>query len=391
MEPWRSQHFKKFAISKGSDLATVDAAIAIGKALQVKSPNCQPIFSLKHLAYSADVKYKFLREVVERSTEDKYRVFKIHKRGIPGQTSKRFRIICAPDPQLMKMQKWIARNILAHGRTHDASVAYQAGSNIVDAASLHCGCRWLIKLDIINFFESVTEQNVFRVFSDMGYQPLVAFELARICTRKGSATWRRNRAYKKWRTRNHIYTSIHAYSAVDILGHLPQGAPTSPMLANLAMVDFDKSVEDVANSFGLTYTRYADDLTFSTKSDAFSREVAQKVISEVYKVIRRFSFEPNLTKTQVVPPGARRVVLGLLVDGPTPQLSKKFRNQLRRHLHHVSADWPGVVEHAEKNHFQSVFGLRNHIEGLIAFAHSVDPEYAKKAWEKFAKIDWPQA
>ena len=175
----------------------------------------------------------------------------------------------------------------------------------------------------------------------------------------------------------------------EILGHLPQGAPTSPMLSNLVMYDFDRSVEEIANEFGLTYTRYADDLTLSTASEEFNRVKAQKAISRIYQIIRKFSFEPNFTKTQIIPPGARRVVLGLLVDGIEPKLTKQFRDRLRLHLHHIGPNGAGAIKHAEQNHFQSVFGLRNHIEGLISFAHSVDPDYAKKAWEALGEAKWP--
>lgn len=161
------------------------------------------------------------------------------------------------------------------------------------------------------------------------------------------------------------------------------------MLANLVMYDFDQFVEEIAAEFGLTYTRYADDLTLSTASDNFSRAKAQEAISRIYRTIQEFSFEPNFTKTQIVPPGARRVVLGLLVDGERPRLTKQFRDRLRLHLHHIGPNGAGAIKHAERNHFQSVFGLRNHIEGLISFAHSVDPGYARKAWEEFNKTEWP--
>lgn len=389
MEPWRSQHFRKFAKEKGAIPHVVNASIAVGKALTTKSPNSPPIFSLKHLAYSAEVKYRVLREAVERKTPERYRIFKIQKRTDSGSKVKRYRMICVPDPQLMKAQRWIAQNILPHGRTHDASVAYKPGSNIVDAASLHCGCKWLIKMDIVNFFESVTERSVYRVFHEMGYQPLVSFELARVCTRKGDRTWVRNPYTPKWQTWHATYSEILSYTGAEMLGHLPQGAPTSPMLANLSMYDFDQSVEEIAAEFGLTYTRYADDLTLSTASDNFSRAKAQEAVSRIYRTIREFSFEPNFTKTQIVPPGARRVVLGLLVDGERPKLTKQFRDRLRLHLHHIGPNGAGAIKHAERNHFQSVFGLRNHIEGLISFAHSVDPGYARNAWEEFNKAEWP--
>src|SRR5205823_5981263 len=89
---------------------------------------------------------------------------------------------------LMQVQRWIAQRILALGRPHTASFAYAKGNSIKDAAALHCGCRWLIKLDVRRFFESISEIAVYHVFCRLGYQPLVAFELARICTRIGRRT-----------------------------------------------------------------------------------------------------------------------------------------------------------------------------------------------------------
>lgn len=92
MEPWRSQHFRKFAIGKGADPHVVNASVAVGRALVTKSPNSPPLFSLKHLAYSADVKYRVLREAVERKTPERYRIFKIRKRSDPQSKTKRYRI-----------------------------------------------------------------------------------------------------------------------------------------------------------------------------------------------------------------------------------------------------------------------------------------------------------
>jgi RNA-directed DNA polymerase len=77
-------------------------------------------------------------------------------------------------------------NVLEHMSPHPASMAFSRGNSIRDAAAPHSGARWLIKMDIMNFFESVTERQVYRVFEDIGYEPLVAFELARLCTRLGA-------------------------------------------------------------------------------------------------------------------------------------------------------------------------------------------------------------
>jgi hypothetical protein len=139
----------------------------------------------------------------------------------------------------------------------------------------------------------------------------------------------------------------------------------------------------------LNYTRYADDITLSSTDISFSRDAASKVILEIYKVFRLCGFEPNYSKTRIVPPGGRKVVLGLLVDGETPRLTKAFRNQLSQHLHFVSRDDVGPVRHAEAKGFQSVYGLYNHIRGLISYAGQINPEYAKSEWVRFNNVNWP--
>jgi len=389
MNRWRSQHFKKYAKKLGSDQKIIDNAVKIGANIQSISPNAEPIFSLKHLSHATDIDYRMLREIVERKVPERYRTFRIKKRSNKGVSKDRYRIICVPDPGLMALQRWINDNILAAGKVHESSVAFRAKSNIVDAAKLHCGCGWLIKLDIVNFFESITEQMVYQVFASMGYQPLVAFELARVCTRKGQKSPARNRLFKRWRTRYYHYSGIPSYASSDILGHLPQGAPTSPLLANLVMHEFDREMYDVAETYGLTFTRYADDLTFSRHEGGFSRKMAENAVSAFYQIIRRYNFSPNYTKTNIVPPGARKMVLGLLVDGQEPRLSKEFRNKLRMHLHHIGPNGRGVVKHAEENCFKSIYGLKNHIGGLISYANQVDNQFAKSAWDKFNRVSWP--
>lgn len=177
-------------------------------------------------------------------------------------------------------------------------------------------------MDITGFFESVSEIQAFRVFKSLGYQPLVAFELARICTvsvgslspRRFLSAWRSKRDNEK----------IPSYTS-DILGYLPQGAPTSPMLSNLVMREVDAEIQKISKKFGLTYTRYSDDLTFSTRGD-FSRNKARGFISEVSKILALDGFRPQHKKTSVIPPGSRKIVLGLQVDGDTPRLRREFKD-----------------------------------------------------------------
>jgi RNA-directed DNA polymerase len=88
----------------------------------------------------------------------------------------------------MHTQRWIAQNILNAVDPHPASFAFAPRRSLLDGASRHAGCSWLIKLDLRNFFESISERRAYRVFKQLGYGGLISFELARICTRSPAAS-----------------------------------------------------------------------------------------------------------------------------------------------------------------------------------------------------------
>lgn len=386
MTPWRSQVYLDAGRVAGHNDTVVKHAAHAGKLLQQRTHGAPPIFTLKHLSLLTGVGYAFLRECVERVGPEPYRRFRIRKRHNPDEKKQRYRIICVPDPRLMAVHRWINTNILQRVSPHTASVAFGKGNNIAEAAANHCASKWLIKLDIVNFFESISEQSVYHVFSRIGYQPLVAFELARLCTRLGRPSY--TRRFRRWSSRSYRFDMITSYQNLN-LGHLPQGAPTSPMLANLSMTAFDAVITNIANDFGLAYTRYADDLTLSATSEEFNRGKSRSVIAKIYAKLRKYGFEPNLTKTKISSPGARKVVLGLLVDGVGPQLTKEYRDSIRQHLYYMTHPDIGPVQHANTRGFRSVYGLRNHVRGLIAHATQIDKEYASAAWEKFNLVQWP--
>ncbi len=152
---------------------------------------------------------------------------------------------------------------------------------------------------------------------------------------------------------------------------------------------FDDAVSALAQDFGTVYTRYADDLIFSTAANDFTRESGGKLISRVHDALRGFGFLPNLAKSKISPPGSRKIVLGLLVDGSEPRLSKQYRNRLRQHLHFLTRPDVGPAKHAAAKGFSSVYGLQNHVRGLIAHATQVDPGFARNCWHQFNTIDWP--
>jgi RNA-directed DNA polymerase len=160
------------------------------------------------------------------------------------------------------------------------------------------------------------------------------------------------------------------------------------MLANLAVRELDERLREIAMTLNWTYTRYADDLAFSTKVATSGRRDAMKLVARVKVALKQFGLEANGSKTHVAPPGARRILLGLQVDQPKPHLSRSFKNNLETHLYALTNPKIGVAAHRAKRGFASTIGMRRHIGGLIAFAHQVDPAYAKTLYGKFNKVNW---
>jgi RNA-directed DNA polymerase len=361
---------------------------SLRQAYRLQDRNLPPILSLKHLCRHTNIPYWKMRAfvarniiikakdegVVHKADFDPYRTFVIRKK-----TGKSFRRICVPEPDLLKVQKWIDRFILSSLSASSYSYAFD-GKRIIDCAEQHLGCRWLIKIDMRNFFESLTEIQVYKIFKGCGYNGLVSFELARICTKASSY-------YKdvpfKWTNKKNY--SIQAYK-YPIVGHLPQGAPTSPKLANLIMKSLDFEIVKSADKYGLTYTRYADDMMFSTDSQTFNREDAKKFIHTAYNMLPRYGLRPNPQKIQIIPPGARKTALGLLIDGKRVRLTKEFRSALECHWYFCVKD---PVQHTQKRQFNSLFGLKNYLTGLIAYARQIDSEFVDGLIQKYGNINWP--
>lgn len=373
---WSSQHY----LAQGRKLhlspALLQEAVKQSRRLVQHRPQSLPVLlTLCHLARRTGIAYSSLRAYVGRQAIEPYRRFRIRKR------SGGIRRICVPEPALGAVQTWIAENILQRAEVHPASHAFKKGDSIARCAEAHAGARWLVKMDIADFFGSVSEIDVYRVFKSLGYNPLVSFELARICTELPVQSAKH--ALSSWNL-HHVRRGIPTYSQ-QYVGRLPQGAPSSPMLANLTMIETDQRLTEIATSFGVKYTRYSDDLTFSTAGD-FDKVSAYALIEQVATVLKSRNLFPNRAKTTVVHPGARRVVLGLLVDGDVPRLTRAFRDRLRQHLYYLEKR--GIVAHVQARAFESAGGLYRHLRGLIDYANSVDPAYAVPLLARLEALPW---
>lgn len=375
--PWDSQTFRRGARDAGRDDTSIEAAVSIAKAIKNASPDLPVIFSLSHLAHLVDVSPKYLRPIVDRMS-DPYRHFRLRKKsgGTGSKAPKRkYRDIYAPHPHLMRTQRWIAQNILNALHPHPSSFGFAPESDMLDAATLHCGCSWLLKMDVSNFFESITERQAYHVYRACGYTALLSFQLARLSSRSLD-----QKHYFHLRESD----LPHPVAAV---GYLPQGAPTSPMLANLAVYSLDVRLKRISGDLGWKYSRYADDLAFST-DQVVSRRDALKLRGIVEAALTGFGLSANHTKTRISPPGARKVLLGVLIDREQPRLTRQFKDNIETHLYALNHEKIGVHAHRDSRGFTSTTGMRHHIRGLIAFAHHVDEVYAQKLYEKFNRVRW---
>ncbi|GJD76520.1 reverse transcriptase family protein [Methylobacterium goesingense] len=368
------QRYRSEGRSLGVDEITLDNAIATIKRLQASSPSLPAVFTLRHLAHLTQVKYGYLRYIVRRKVN--YRHFRISKK-LPGRN--RYRLISIPPANLSKLQRWISNNILRHLSPSSASYAYHPGSNPRFAAEQHCGCEWLIKIDVQDFFHAISEGRIAEIFYKAGYPRLLSFELARIVTCVLPGTIKRAASYSaRWPV-------ISQYQH-DREGVLPQGAPTSPMLSNLAMRALDERLIALAAKNGMIYTRYADDLVFSCKNR--TKPTIDKVKRSILRELSREGFQPNLRKTAVRGPGSRRIVLGVLVNGKEPRLTRDFKENLRMHFHFLTSEKHGPHNHAN-NRGTSISGIYHHVRGLIAWAKVIEPAYGANLMVRFHSINWP--
>lgn len=380
MNRWSSRAFKKHNSDK--PVAVVETAALYGRKIQTSCPELPVIFTLNHLALKSGVPYNNLRSFVDRTIERPYRSFTLRKNGRRSNPRK-FRVIKVPQQDLKKAQQFINQNILSKMEPHECSVAFSPGSKIYDAASEHCNARWLLKFDIVSFFESITEKSVYRVFRRYNYPALLSFEMARICTAlkaKPPVNWGGAPASIR-------YPTIPGYSN-NKLGTLPQGAPTSPMLANLVSYNLDRRLKRIADAHSCHYSRYADDITFSTDS-SISRGKVSTIIAMVNSVLREYGHTMNKAKTTIAPPGARKFYLGMNICGDVPQLRKSFKRKLKQHLFFCEKGSVGPEKHSEHLGFVSVIGFKNHLRGLINYACQVDSDFGKLCMQRFQSIDWP--
>ena len=251
----------------------------------------------------------------EASTYSHYTRFEIPKR------SGGMRAIWAPLPKLKQAQHWILHEILERLLVHGAAHGFLSGRSIATNAAEHCNSQLLVKLDIENFFPTISWKRVKGVFRKAGYPEQIATLLALLCTEA---------------PREIVQDNSKTYYVALAERCLPQGAPTSPALTNALCLRLDRRITGFADKAGWRYTRYADDLTFSFAADNQNQADISRLLGTVKRILGEEGFKVNVKKTHVIRPHQAQQVTGLIVNGTqTPRVNRNLKRQMRAALHNL--------------------------------------------------------
>jgi len=313
--------FTKTAFEAGASIEYIEACLCYAHNLH--SNGVAIVYDAEHFSKLVGYSNGYIYGVANKPNPY-YRRFEISKRN-----GKR-REISEPLPSLKHIQRWILDNILVALKTSKFSKAYSSGSSILHNARFHKRQKYVLKLDIKNFFPSITEKHVFKIFSNLGYTPALSVLFTKLCCR-----------YDK----------------------LPQGSPTSPAISNLVLKEFDARIGGFCIKNKIRFTRYADDLTFSGDFKVSS------VVSFCQKILAEYGFQLNHEKTRLMEQHQRQEVTGIVVNKKL-SVPRKLKSFLRKEAYYINKF--GLQAHLSNENITTpsyIFRLL----GLVNFALNVSP------------------
>lgn len=327
---------KEAMIQKQYDIEYIN--LCINYATNLREKNAPIIFDSKHLAMligiSANELYSYytLAEKLYHEVEIPKKVEGTRKLNIPSEN-------------LKYIQKWILENIIYNVESYDSATGFIPGKSIVDNAIPHIGKECVINLDMKEFFPSIGYIRIFNLFKQLGYTDHLSMIFSGLCTYKSS---------------------------------LPQGSPASPYLSNLICKVLDSKFESLANHIGASYTRYADDITFSGKKEI------TKYIKLMKRIIKDEDFDVNERKVRVHYQYHKQMVTGLIVNKKlsVPIKTKKYLRQQIYYAHKFGVNDSLKKQKVLKSNYQG------HLFGMAYFIKMVEPKTGDTFIEELNKIDW---
>jgi RNA-directed DNA polymerase len=331
---------KRF-IEKNPHLDRRSLSFLVSYSEMMRDKGLPVIFNNSHLAHFLGLKEEELYYLVKEK-ERYYYHFCIPK------SNGGIRHISAPKDKLKDLQKKILRDILERVSVHPAVNGFKKGKSIITNAENHVGQEVLVKIDLKDFFPSISLERIKGVYLHLGYPEKVAEMLAELSTYKG---------------------------------RLPMGAPTSPYLSNIVARRLDVRFTNLGKEKGFRYTRYADDLAFSSKNRDLNRYIPLFI-----KIIREEGFEVNKKKIIVARKGGQQKVTGVVVNTKT-NIDRKEYKRLRAILYNcLHGDLKREMVRWGASSFEE---FKNALRGHINFVMMLNKEKGRRLFESFAEILWP--
>lgn len=264
------------------------------------------------------------------------------------------RVISSPKTRLRVAQHWLLTNVLSPLPVHDAAMAFRPGRSVLDNAARHAGRAVIVRIDLRDFFPSISFPRVKKLFQSFGYNEGIATIFALLSTEAPRAAITLDTGEKRF----------------VAIGNrcLPQGACTSPAITNLLCRRLDARLTGAAQSLGFVFTRYADDLVFSQEN---ADAPVGMLLGLVRRILGEAGFTVNEEKTAVLRPQHRQVVTGIVVN-EAPHLSRSDLRRFRAFLH--QCETLGVQEMSRRLGQDA----QAYAAGYLSFIHMVSPEQEEK-------------
>jgi retron-type reverse transcriptase len=283
------------------------------------------------------------------------------------------RLIEAPKKKLKELQRVILRELLEKIPSHPAAHGFVRGRSIKTFAAPHVGRMVVLRMDLRDFFPSLSGPRVQALFRTAGYPDAVADRLGGICT---NAAPRR-----MWKTLGKGLDPMARSEARALYAwrHLPQGAPTSPALANLCAYRVDCRLSGLAEAAGAKYTRYADDLAFS--GDEKFNQCAERFALRAAAILLEEGFQVNHRKTRMMRRGVRQYLAGIVTN--------ERLNVVRADFYRLKAILTNCARHgAESQNREGHPAFRMHLDGRVGFVEMVNPAKGARLRRIFEQIIW---
>jgi hypothetical protein len=350
------QRMQAVGAAKAWEVPSIESVGALAEWLGVKVGELEWFADLKGLAY---------RKSSPQLSHYHYRIL------AKGNGS--VRLIEVPKPRLKQMQRKILSGILDKIPAHPAAHGFVKGRSIKTFVAPHVGLGVVLKMDLQDFFPSFRAARIQTFFRTLGYPESVADLLGGVCTNATPG--------RVWKTAATDFdpSQLQEVRALCSRPHLPQGAPTSPALANLCTFRMDCRLAGLAKSAGAEYTRYADDLAFSggeeleRRIERFSTHVAAILIEEGFTVHHR--------KTRIMRQGVRQHLAGLVVNRHANVIRSDF-DRLKAVLNNCVRLGPESQNREAHSHF------RMHLDGRVAFVETINPSKGARLRRIFERIRW---